>query len=433
MRRIVARALIFGFISAFSVVSVGADSRRGKNLAVFDEVWGIVKERYYDADLRGIDWNAKRADLREKSAAAQNQVELYRILREMLAALRDSHTRVFAPSENSDWTTPLVVGINVSVREIENQLVVTRVGKKTAPEIGGMRVGDRLTSIDGSPAKEIFEQKLADAPGASTDAIKRLQAAARIFEGAVGAQIKICWRRTEARERCAAFTREARTIKPDLRIKKQNGVLIVGFDVFTLEIISRVLGVLREHQDDLRGIVLDLRQNRGGVTEASVDLASVFLPEKTLIGNFYDRAGKIAQPAETRAAPVFIVNSEKAAKTPLVVLTGTATASAAEIFVAALKKTTRARVVGAETCGCVLAVKRQHRLPDGGALEISELDFRLANGDRLEGVGVAPDEKTALTIEDVRAGRDRALEKALESFKNAWTRFQFAPFKKNSD
>ena len=163
---------------------------------------------------------------------------------------------------------------------------------------------------------------------------------------------------------------------------------------------------------------MDLRANRGGATDASVDFASVFLPAKTNIGAFFDRSGRAVQEAQTRQLPLFIVNSVKITEIPVVVLTGTATASSAEIFVAALKNANRARVIGSQTCGCVLAVRGEHRLPDGGTLEISELDFKSASGARLEGVGIVPDETVELTRRDIRAGRDWALERALASFKN---------------
>lgn len=415
MRRFVSFALIVHFVFSFSLVSAQprTDVSPERNLAVFDEVWETVQERYYDAKLRGIDWAELREYFREKSATAQNSSELYRILREMLGALNDSHTRVFAPDEDTNWVTPRVVTINVSVREIENQLIITKVEKNTAAEKAGISPGDLLTSVDSTPATDFFERRLAETPGASTPAINRLQTAARLFEGSVGSSVRICWQKERAKQRCANLLREWRTVKSDVRIKKENGILIIGFDIFTLETVSRVLGALRQHRDNLRGIVLDLRANRGGVTEASVDLASVFLPEKTVIGSFYDRTGRVAQEAQTRQSPLFIVNSEKVTKTPLVILTGTATASAAEIFVAGLKNAARARIIGAQTCGCVLAVRRQHTLPDGGKLEISELDFRLANGDRIEGVGIAPSETMTPTISDIRGGKDRALEKAL--------------------
>jgi carboxyl-terminal processing protease len=418
-RRILLLSFVFHFVLGFSLTTAQAraDVSPEKNLAVFDEVWQTVQERYYDAELRGVDWAAQRDNLREKGAAAPNSAELYRVLREMLGNLKDSHTRVFAPDEDANWTAPRVIGIGVAVREIENQLIITKIEKSSQAEKSGIRAGDVLASVNDVAATRVFEQKLNESLGASTPAIKRLQTAARLFEGAVNSTVKICWQNQRAKERCANLTREFRTIKSDVRVKKENGVLVIGFDVFTLETVSRALGALRQHRDDVRGIVIDLRANRGGVTEASVDLASVFLPEKTAIGNFLDRQGRVAQEALTRQAPLFIVNSEKVTKTPIVILTGTATASAAEIFVAALKNGGRARVIGAQTCGCVLAVRRQHTLPDGGKLEISELDFRLANGDRLEGIGIAPDETLNLTRSDIRSGRDAALEKALEFLK----------------
>jgi carboxyl-terminal processing protease len=56
-------------------------------------------------------------------------------------------------------------------------------------------------------------------------------------------------------------------------------------------------------------------------------------------------------------------------------------------------------------------------LPDGGVLDVSEMDYRTAAGSRLEGSGVAPDMQVAPTLEDLRHGRDRALTLALELLK----------------
>jgi C-terminal processing protease CtpA/Prc len=101
----------------------------------------------------------------------------------------------------------------------------------------------------------------------------------------------------------------------------------------------------------------------------------------------------------------------------LAVLTSERTASAAEIFVASLKDERRATVIGVTTCGCVLAIRRRHALPDGGELDVSEMDYRTSNGIRLEGAGVEPDETVAPDLSDFRAGRDRALERAVERLK----------------
>jgi carboxyl-terminal processing protease len=92
------------------------------------------------------------------------------------------------------------------------------------------------------------------------------------------------------------------------------------------------------------------------------------------------------------------------------VLTSEATSSAAEIFVAALQNSSRATIIGTETCGCVLAIRARHELPDGGLLDVSELDYQTANGQRLEGRGLKPDQTLAVRRNDLYHHRDRATE-----------------------
>ena len=78
----------------------------------------------------------------------------------------------------------------------------------------------------------------------------------------------------------------------------------------------------------------------------------------------------------------------------------------------------RARVFGEQTCGCVLAIRRRHPLPDGGVLDISEMDYRTARARRLEGAGVAPDETVTPTRRDIEQGRDPTLLRALAALKS---------------
>jgi carboxyl-terminal processing protease len=99
-------------------------------------------------------------------------------------------------------------------------------------------------------------------------------------------------------------------------------------------------------------------------------------------------------------------------KLPLVVLTSENTSSSAEILAAALQTTRRARVIGTETCGCVLAIRNRHTLPDGGVLDVSELDYLTPEGFRLEGAGVKPDETIKLTRSDIYSRHDPAIEAA---------------------
>jgi C-terminal processing protease CtpA/Prc len=70
-------------------------------------------------------------------------------------------------------------------------------------------------------------------------------------------------------------------------------------------------------------------------------------------------------------------------------------------------------VLGNGTCGCVLAIRNRHALPDGGVLDVSEFDYKTAGGVRLEGAGVKPDKLVTVTRSDVYSRHDRAFERAI--------------------
>ena len=99
------------------------------------------------------------------------------------------------------------------------------------------------------------------------------------------------------------------------------------------------------------------------------------------------------------------------------ILTSESTASAAEIMASVLQTRRGAQVIGSATCGCVLAIRTRHPLPDGGVLDVSEFDYRTADGVRLEGRGITPNEVTTLKRQDLYAGRDRTMEVAKSLFR----------------
>jgi carboxyl-terminal processing protease len=169
--------------------------------------------------------------------------------------------------------------------------------------------------------------------------------------------------------------------------------------------------VLPQVLEGAEGIILDLRANGGGDAEAMADVASLFLDDGTNLGKFADRSGASFE-LQTFSKRLWRISGLLPTKLPLVVLTSENTSSAAEILVAALQAKRRARVIGTVTCGCVLAIRNRHALPDGGVLDVSEFDYRTAGGVRLEGVGVKPDKVTHLTRADIYSRHDRALDLA---------------------
>ena len=394
------------------------ETREGR-LAVFDDVWETIYERYYDPAFHGIDWRARREEFRPLAAEARTSAEFYTVLRRLVGQLRDAHTRVYAPYEKFDWQHPHVISVGLSVREVGGAPVVVAVEEGSEAERAGLRVGDIIESVDNEAALKVFARRLGEQPASSTAWASRLRAMATLFEGERDTLVTVGWRDANGRERSATLRRRWSDRTALLRVERMRGQIgLVAFDAFTPTVAVDFMRALRGKLRGSRGLILDLRNNGGGEAEAMTEIASAFLPKGSSLGRFLDRTGRTAFAPQTRSAMLFAAEAVALLRVPVVILTSEKTSSAAEIFVATVKEQGRATVIGGTTCGCVLAIRRRHTLPDGGALDISEMDYRTPTGERLEGTGVSPDEPVTLDLMDLRARRDRAMERAIERLKN---------------
>jgi carboxyl-terminal processing protease len=392
---------------------------REERLKVFDEVWEQVRERYFDPGLRGVDWQEVRRSLRPRAAEAAGEGELYAVLRRMLGTLRDPHTRVFEPGESDDWRVQRYVSVGVSVRELAGEVVVTDVEDGSEAERVGLRAGDAVLSVDGESASALVARRLAE-QNAGDSRPERVAAVTHIFEGAGGTEVSVVFRRAgEKKERTARLLRQTRSRVPSFEVERESGgVRVVRFNIFTPEVAAVFARALAAGKlKGARALVIDLRDNGGGEAEAMADLASTLVEPGASLGRFTDREGRVQLEPFTRASLVSSAATLTRFRGPVVLLTGARTASAAEVFAASLREAGRARVVGEQTCGCVLGIRERHPLPDGGVLDISEMDYHTAGGTRLEGRGLQPDVEVAPTREDLTHGRDRALDAAFEMLK----------------
>ena len=389
-----------------SVVSTTTPEGR---LAVFDDVWETIEDHYYDPRFRGIDWQAKRVAFRPAAAKAAGTHEFYELMRQMIASLRDAHTRVYSPDEKFDWWNPRFVTIGVAVRDVAGVPVVVQVDQNSAAAKTEVRVGDAIVSVDDVPVAKFVKQRL-EGFGADADESTRYRSVANLFDGPAGSLVKIAWSNRAGKVKSAVLPRYWSERQLGFSTQRKGKLAILRLDVFTQTTALEFSKVLTSALDGAEGVVLDLRGNGGGDAEAMADVASLFLDDGVNLGRFADRSGA-AFELQTYSKRLWRVPQLRI-KLPLVVLTGESTSSAAEIMVAALQAKGRARVIGANTCGCVLAIRNRHALPDGGLLDVSEFDYRTANGVRLQDRGITPDQLTSLTRSDLYSRRDPTLEAA---------------------
>jgi carboxyl-terminal processing protease len=151
-----------------------------------------------------------------------------------------------------------------------------------------------------------------------------------------------------------------------------------------VELRSRVQKLLR---GGARALILDLRENGGGLLDEAVNVASIFVPDGTIVST----DGR-SQPRQVYVAK----GNAIASRIPMVVLVDRGTASAAEIVTGALKDRGRAKVVGTRTYGKGV-FQEIEPLPNGGALDITVGEYFTPNGTNLggggvrEGTGIRPD------------------------------------------
>jgi carboxyl-terminal processing protease len=395
-------------------VLVSTSTPEGR-LAVFDDVWETIDERYYDSNFHGIDWQASRATYRPAAAKADNARELYDVIRKMISALRDAHTRVYAPDEKFDWWNPRFITLGFTIREVEGLPTVIQVDRTSEAARNGIRPGDVLTKIDDIPAKEFISRKL-KTPSLASDASARFRAIASVLEGPAGTTVKIDWQSKDGKTRSSAFTRFWNQRQLGFSSRRVDNLAIIKIDAFTQSLAFEFTKALPAMVRDVDGVILDLRAIGGGDAEAMADVVSPFLENGTGLGKFADRSGASFELHTYLKQPW---PSASAVQVPIVVLTSESTSSAAEIMAAALQAKRGARVIGSNTCGCVLAIRSRHSLPDGGVLDVSEFDYRTGDGVRLEGHGIRPNEITALKRKDLYAGRDGTLELAKLFLKHA--------------
>ena len=397
--------IVFG--DGSSLVSTATVEGR---LAVFDDAWETIQERYYDPAFHGIDWQAKRTAFRPAAAKAANTQEFYEVLRQMIASLKDAHTRVYSPDEKFDWWNPRFVTVGVTVREIQNVPTVLYVEPGSAAAQSDMQPGDTIVSIDNTPFADLIAQRMRYA-GLTDNGNARFRTIATLFDGAAGTTVKVGWTNRQSKQKSTVLLRYWSQRRLGFSNQRKGNIAVLRIDAFTQSVALDFSKTLPSVLQDAEGVVLDLRSNGGGDAEAMADVASLFLEDGTNLGKFADRSGA-AFELQTFSKRLWRVPNLLPTKLPLVVLTSENTSSAAEILVAALQLKNRARVIGTETCGCVLAIRNRHALPDGGVLDVSEFDYRTAGGVRLEGVGVRPDKTVSLTRADIYARRDPAMDLA---------------------
>lgn len=293
-------------------------------------------------------------------------------IRGMMAEL-DPHSAFLDPKQFDDLrisSTGEYSGIGLEVAALEGVVRVTNAIEESPAALAGLLVRDQLVAID---------DVLVD-PQQLSHSIERMR-------GKAGTKVKV----TIAREGADApldyvLERQpvrVRTVRHELLEPGYGYMRVVHFSDTTGNDVKRALAKLTAaNQGALKGLVLDLRNNPGGVLEAAVEVSDVFL-EDGLIVSAVGRASD-AQFA-MNARPGDLLDGA-----PIVVLVNGGSASASEIVAGALKDHDRATLVGSRTYGKG-SVQTIVPLSDGRAIKLTTSRYFTPSGESIHQRGIVPD------------------------------------------
>src|SRR5690242_4702292 len=255
---------LFRFPDDASLVSTSTPAGR---LAVFDDAWETIQERYYDPAFHGVDWTAKRNAFRTAAGRAANSQEFYELLRQMIASLRDAHTRIYSPDEKFDWWNPRFVTVGLTVREVQGVPTVLHIEPNSAAARTDIRPGDVIVSIDNLPVADYLAQRMR-ANGLANDANTRFRAIATLLEGTAGTEVKIGWTTRNGKQKSAVLQRYWSQRRLGFNNQRKGKIAVLRLDAFTQSVALDFVKNLAEVLQGAEGIVLDLRANGGGDAEA---------------------------------------------------------------------------------------------------------------------------------------------------------------------
>ena len=316
-------------------------------------------------------------------------------LEHAVSSLDDRFSHYFAPRDFTDFqaaTEGRFEGVGMTVEEVERGLRVLTVYEGSPADRGGLKAGDVITHVDGRPIAGQSSEE-------STTRIK----------GPAGTSVRLTVRsKGDTRElNLERAEVEIPVVKAEMRRYDGQKIAHVHLAGFTSgahgEVGSAVRRLLKQGAE---GVVLDLRDNGGGLLNEAVMVSSVFIPD----GKIVTTRGR-SRPEQVYEATGGAIDTD----IPVVVLVNDRSASASEIVTGALQDRDRAKVVGTRTFGKGV-FQEIEPLQNGGALDITVGEYFLPSGRNLggggvsRGAGVSPDVQAE---DDPETPKDEALAAAL--------------------
>lgn len=338
---------------------------------LFQEAWRIVNRAYLDESFNNQNWGAVRQQAFKEPPA--NRQETYTAIQKMLTSLDDPFTRLLKPIQYRSLqvnTSGELTGVGLQIAldpETKELEVIAPIAGSPAQK-AGIRPRDRIVKINGVPTSELT-----------------LDEAAARMRGPAGTQVTLTIQRDKEDSTEIPVVRARIELNPVYAaLDSKTSDVPIGYirlTQFSANAPTEIAhAITRLETQGAQGYILDLRNNPGGLLQAGIEIARLWLNEGTIVYTV-NRQGVVGSFEATESALTHA---------PLVVLVNQGTASASEILAGALQDNGRAFIVGEKTFGKGL-IQSLFDLSDGSGLAVTVAKYETPKHRDIHKVGITPD------------------------------------------
>ncbi|NER24710.1 MAG: PDZ domain-containing protein [Symploca sp. SIO1C2] len=373
-------------------------SRYSEEEQLFSQAWRIVSQTYLDDTFNHQNWWLLRQKALKKPP--KDREETYQEIEKLLGTLDEPFTRLLRPEQYHSLQVSTSgelsgVGLQISFNSQTGELeVVAPIAGSPASE-AGIKARDRILEIDGTLASTLTID----------------EAAARM-RGPAGTKVTLKVQAGNEEPKYIELVRDRIALNPVyFTLAQQPEGLPVGyirltqFSANATEAIADAIDSLESQGAD--AYILDLRNNPGGLLQAGIEIARLWLDEGTIVYTV-NRQGTLGS---------FEANSLALNEDPLVVLVNQGTASASEILAGALQDNGRAKIIGEQTFGKGL-IQSLFDLSDGSGLAVTVAKYETPNHTDIHKLGITPDVQVPLepiSFSQIGTAADSQYQAAIES------------------
>jgi carboxyl-terminal processing protease len=365
--------------SGTGVLHIGSSAPFGVQDADFNMFWDV--------------WNLAKGQFVDQPVSDREL--FYGALNGMVAGLGDRYSTFFDPEEAQAFNDELdgsFFGIGAQIGlDKDGFITVIAPLPETPADKAGIKAEDHILAIDG-----------VDTSGMTVDeAVKRIR-------GEKGTTVKLLILPKGSEEpKTVEIVRDEIKVKSVTWEMRDDKIAVISVSIFNEDTGPLFRDAVTElMKQNPKGLILDLRNNPGGLLDEATELAGYWMD------------GKPAVMEEVRGERSSLIahGHNELADMPTMVLVNGGSASASEILSGALQDYHFALLVGEKTFGKG-SVQEYHNLPDGSAVKITVARWLTPAGRSIDKEGIMPDEVVPYTIEDLHAERDPQLQKAVDLLK----------------